>query len=123
MGKIFLPGTSGHLSGGSSFFVSAFYRGFLFEEKEHENRIYWLKEQGGKNLLVQDLGDANCVIDELPEDYVVRGCKYHNNKLLLADGNGKNRTYIRSAHNRLFKPETRRTARIVDMYPNTSMRG
>ena len=95
----------------------------LFEEKEHENRIYWLKEQGGKNLLVQDLGDANCVIDELPEDYVIRGCKYHNNKLLLADGNGTNRTYVRSSENRLFRPEQRRSARVVDMYPHTPMRG
>ena len=95
----------------------------LFEEKEHENRIYWLKEQGGKNLLVQDLGDANCVIDELPEDYVIRGCKYHNNKLLLADGNGTNRTYVRQSENRLFKPELKRNARVVNMYPHTPMRG
>ena len=47
----------------------------LFEEKEHENRIYWLKEKEGKNLVVQDRGDANWVIDELPDNYVVRGCK------------------------------------------------
>ena len=95
----------------------------LFEEKEHENRIYWLKEQGGKNLLVQDLGDANCVIDELPEDYVIRGCKYHNNKLLLADGNGTNRAYVRQSEKRLFKPLQRSSARVVDMYPHTPMRG
>ena len=95
----------------------------LFEEKEHENRIYWLKEQGGKNLLVQYLVDANCVIDELPEDYVIRGCKYHNNKLLLADGNGTNRAYVRQSEKRLFKPLQRSSARVVDMYPHTPMRG
>ncbi len=77
----------------------------LFEEDEHENRVYWQKEEGGRNLVVQDRGDANLVIDILPDDYVIRGCKYYQNKLILADGSGKNRNYFRTAHNRPFRRE------------------
>lgn len=96
----------------------------LFEEKEHENRIYWMKEKGGQNLVVQDRGDGNWVIDKLPADYVIRGCKYHDNKLMLADGSGKNRNYVRSGHNRLFRRELKeKTPGIIDMYKNTPMRG
>jgi len=75
----------------------------LFEEIEHENRIYWMKEKNGRNLVVQDRGDANLVIDILPNDYVVRGCKYYDNKLMLADGNGQNRNYSRLTHRHPFR--------------------
>lgn len=75
----------------------------LFEEREHENRIYWMKEKNGRNLVVQDRGDANLVIDILPQDYVVRGCMYHDNKLMLADGSGQNRNYTRLSSRHPFQ--------------------
>ena len=76
----------------------------LFEEVEHENRIYWLKEKNGRNLVVQDRGDANVVVDILPANYVIRGCMYHENKLMLADGSGRNRNYSRPNTQQPFRP-------------------
>lgn len=78
----------------------------LFEEREHENRIYWMKEKNGRNLVVQDRGDANLVIDILPQDYIVRGCMYHDNKLMLADGSGQNRNYTRLSNRHPFQRMT-----------------
>lgn len=80
----------------------------LMNEPETENRVYWLKEKGGDNLLVQDCGDANIVIDRLPKNYVIRGVMYHNHTLMLADGSGKNRNYKRESSQRYFKRDKSR---------------